>query len=58
MYKLIKLVPYLSWDVWPKVKPSAPIVWTRRCKNRIRPKWEENMVFKSWQWYYIVSVYN
>ena len=33
------------------------LVWIRPYKSRIGPKQGENMVFKSREWHYIVSIY-
>ena len=60
MYKYYQLTIFLiligNFD--QKLNFQPRLVWTRPYKSRIGLKRGENLIFKSREWYYIVSMYN
>ena len=61
MYKSYQLVVTFLLVLIEKLNQKSNfqpwLAWTRSYKSRIGPKQGENIVFKSREWYYIVSMY-
>jgi len=53
----INFVSCLNWKFDQKLNFHLRLAWTRICKCQIRPKQGENVVLKSRERYYIISIY-
>ena len=56
-YHQLTLFLVLIWKFDQKSSFHPQLAWSRPYKSQIGPKRRENMIFHSWEWCYIVSIY-
>jgi len=57
-YIQLQLVNLISSANWESQIFCPELAWTEPYMSRIGPKWGENAIFRSREWYNIISMYN